>query len=159
MFNLKTLKWFLIFVFGFLFQDIIVNNLLSIKNVRFDFITIVLIFFGLEFGGVRATIVGFIVGLVQGLGFFSGGFIGLSSLTKSITGFYAGFFQRSKNKWNDLYFLLILFSGCLIHNIIYFYISTLGLESSIYYVFFRTILPSSIYTTIIGMMIFYSFKK
>ena len=161
MFSSKNIKWILLFVFGILFQSIIVDyfDLLSIKGVRPDFVIIILIFFGLNFGGLHATVVGFSVGLIQGLGFLGGGFIGLSSLTKSITGFYAGFFQKSKRKWNDLYFLIIFLSGCLIHNFLFFYIYTLGSKINIFSMLIKFVLPKSIYTTIIGMMIFYVFKK
>jgi len=161
MFSFRNIKWTLIFVFGVLFQSIIVDylNLLSIKEVRPNFVIIILIFFGFNFGGVYATIVGFSVGLIQGLGFLGGGFIGLSSLTKSIIGFYFGLFQKSKRKWNNLFFLLVLLCGCLIHNFLFLYIYTFGSEINIFSMLIKNVLPTSIYTTIVGMMIFYVFKK
>lgn len=159
MFNFRNIKWFLLFVFGILFQSIIADELLIIKGVRLDFVIIILVFFGLEFGGFYATIVGFFMGLIQGFGFLGGGFIGLSSLTKSVTGFYVGFFQKSKKKRNDLYFLIILLSACLIHNFLYYYINTFGSEINIYSMLIKNVLPTTIYTTIVGMMVFYVLKK
>ncbi len=159
MFTYRNIKWILLFLFSILFQSIIVDNLLSIKGIRPDFVIITLVFFGLEFGSVYAIIAGFLVGLMQGLGFFGSGFIGLSSLANSMTGFYVGFFQKSNRKFNHLFFLIILLSSCLIHDFLYFYISTFGSEIIIISMIIKTVLPTSLYTMIVGMLFFYAIKK
>ncbi len=155
----RNIKWILLFLFCILLQSIIVDNFLLIKGNRPDIVVITLVFFGLEFGNVNAIIAGFLVGLIQGLGFFGDSFIGLDSLANSVTGFYVGFFQKSKKKSNPLFFLIILLSSCLIHDILYFYISYFGSESDIFLIILKSVLPTSLYTSIVGMMLFYSFKR
>ena len=155
----RNIKWILLFLFCILLQSIIVDNFLLIKGNRPNLIVIALVFLSLEFGIVNAIIVGFLVGLIQGLGFFGDSFIGLNSLTNSIIGFYAGFFQKSKKKSNPLFFLTILLSTCLIHDILYFYISYFGSENDILIIILKNVLPTSLYTTIVGMMFFYAFKR
>lgn len=157
--NLKVIKWILLFLFGLLFQSIVVDNLIAIKGIRPDVVLILLIFFGLEFGEIYPIIIGFTVGLIQGLGFLGDGFIGLSAFTKSIAGFYVTFFHKSSKKWNDGYFLTILASASFIHNMLYYYIYAFGSDNSIYYVIFRSVIPTMLYTTSVGMIFYYSFKK
>ena len=159
MFTYRNIKWILLFVLCIIFQSIIVDNLLSIKGIRPNFIVIALIFYGLEFGGVYATIAGFFVGVIQGLGFFGGGFIGLASLTNSITGFYAGLFQRSGREYSDLFFFIIILTACFIHDFLYYYILLFGSETRVLFIILRSVLPTSLFTTIVGMMFLYSFKK
>src|SRR3989339_1668444 len=120
--NIKIIKWIIFFLLGVFFQSIIIDNLLAIKGVRPDIILLMLIFFGLGIGEIYPIIIGFFVGFIQGLGFLGDGFIGLSALTKSITGFYITLFYKSNKKWNDRYFLMIILTSCLIHNSIYYYI-------------------------------------
>ncbi len=157
--NVRVVKWVLLFLAGIFFQSIIIDNLITIKGIRPDIVLLVLIFFGLEFGEVYPIIVGFSVGLIQGFGFMGDGFIGLAALTKSFSGFYISFFHKSKKKWNDGYFLLILITTCLIHNMLFYYVNMFGSENTIYYVILRSVIPTAIYTATVGMIIFYSIKK
>ena len=149
----------MLFLAGIFFQSIIIDNLITIKGIRPDIVLLILIFFGLEFGGVYPIIIGFSVGLIQGFGFMGDGFIGLAALTKSVSGFYISFFHKSKKKWNDGYFLVILTTTCLIHYTIFYYINMFGSENTSYYVILRSVIPTTIYTAAVGMIIFYSIKK
>ncbi len=137
----------------------------SIANITPDLLLIWIVFIGLKCGQIPGTLYGFGIGLIFDL--VTGGFIGLSSLSKSMGGFIAGYFyneNRTEILLGSYKFLLIILTVSVIHNFIYFLIFTQGTEISLYFALFRIGGTTALYTTsisIIPLLFFarkYSFK-
>ncbi|MFQ5585083.1 MAG: rod shape-determining protein MreD, partial [Calditrichia bacterium] len=96
---------------------------------------------------------GFFSGLLSDL--ISGHLLGVGALSKTITGFVAGslapqFPDKSR-------FLLTLIISGFFHNLIYFFILTLGADFSWRMIIFVYTLPNLFYTTIVGLFINFLF--
>ena len=71
-----------------LFQ-ILLSDFLVIRGIRPDFMLIFVLYVSFQFGSLNGVILGFSLGILEDL-ISSGSLIGLSSLTKSISGFLIG---------------------------------------------------------------------
>jgi rod shape-determining protein MreD len=95
--------------------------------------------------------IGFFVGLFQDI--ISTHFLGLIAIAKTISGFIAGslsgrFAARAE------FFLTLLISG-FIHDLIYFFIYTIGENFSLQSLLILYTIPNLMYTILIGGFLFY----
>jgi rod shape-determining protein MreD len=83
--------------------------------------------------------------------------LGVNSLAKTVAGFVGGFF-----KFNEIYnhttFAIGLFVVSLVNNIISFGINSYGVQSFID-VFFRYCVPNTIYTFVVGVLVYFLFEN
>ncbi len=135
-----------------LFLQLILTDLIEIKQIRPDFLLIFVVWFAQHEGQAYGTIVGFFAGLFQDV--YLVHFFGLSALGKSVTGFIAGLISQQSKTQKSFWFLLNLGINSFIHDFIYFNIY-LGTGIGFFHRIFFYIIPSSFYTFIIGI-IFYS---
>lgn len=149
---MQQIKWSIIFLTGIIVQSTFAQ-LIAIHDIRPDILIIILTFYGIRFGQVRSTIIGFTVGLFQDL--LSGGLLGRSSLTKSITGFVIGFYGKKNKRVIRGAFFWALGISCIIHNIIFMFVDTFGTDVEFWKMFVYLVLPSSAYTFIVGLLSFY----
>lgn len=135
-------------------------NYLALGGIAPDLLLIWVVIIALREGQLKGTIWGFAIGLVADL--VSGGFLGLSALTKTIGGFIAGYFYNENKTRQTLgsYRLLaiMLFVG-LVHNILYFIIFTRGAEISIADAVLRFGLISTLYTTTVTILPLLAFSR
>ncbi len=130
---------------------------ISRYNITPDLVILAVIYGGLRKGHIGGAILGFIAGLA--LDILSGGFLGLSALSYSITGFIAGYFftedddDEKKSILTGMVFLCV-FIGLSIYYLVY-YQSPGNIMPDI---FIKYVLPTTTYTTIIGL-IFILFLK
>ena len=152
------LKYLGIIIFAIALQKTFVW-LISISryNITPDLVILAVIYGGLRKGHIGGAILGFIAGVTVDI--LSGGFLGLSALSYTITGFSAGYFfnedndDEKKSILTGMVFLCV-FIGLALYYMIYYQ----GPGMQLLDVFVKYILPTTTYTTIIGL-IFILFLK
>lgn len=149
---MQQIKWGIIFLAGIIVQSTF-TQLIAIHDIRPDILIIILTFYGLRFGQLRSTIMGFTIGFFQDL--LSGGLLGQSSLTKSIAGFIVGFYGKKNKRVVQEAFFWALGIGCLFHNTFFMFIATFGTDVEFWNMFVYLVLPSSAYTFVIGLLSFF----
>src|SRR5712671_4365183 len=87
----KNFKYALISLFLIIVQTQ-ATRLLSIDEIAPDILIIWIVYLALRTGQLSGTLWGFAIGLVFDL--VTGNFIGLSAMTKTISGFAAGYFYN-----------------------------------------------------------------
>jgi rod shape-determining protein MreD len=148
--NKQIWKYILLFVIALLFQITFIR-FIEILHWKPDLILIVLVIFSIEFGPNFGSTSGFISGLAGDL--VSSHLIGLGALSKSITGYLSANLSRFFRERGQ--FILTLAISGLVHNLIYFFISTLGSDFSWHIIIFLYIIPNLFYTTIVGFFVYY----
>lgn len=146
------LKYIFISLIIILLQSTVVLYF-SISNIVPDLLLIWIIFIAIKWGQIPGTIYGFGIGLIFDL--VSGGFIGLSSLSKAISGFITGYFyneNRIEIVLGSYRFLMIVLLISIIHNLIYFLIFIQGSEISPFYALIRIGSTTALYTTTISIL-------
>lgn len=137
-----------------------VMRLFSIELITPDILTIWIVYLALQSGQMRATVWGFGIGLL--LDIMTGAFIGLSALSKTICGFFAGYFHN-ENKTQTILgtyrFLVIVALSSLIQNLVYFTVFTSGTDISFMEAFFRFSVTTSIYTGITALIPMFVFSR
>ena len=100
-----------------------VAPLISIKSVSPDFVLLGLVLFAVREGQIPAALAGFLVGIFFDL--YLGDTVGISSLSKTIAGFTAGYFYHEDRR--DLLprtprFVWIFFLAACMHNVFYMFV-------------------------------------
>lgn len=149
----------------FILLQTTVVQLFSLNGVVCDLLLVWVIYISIREGQISGTIYGFSLGLIFDM--VSGGFLGLTSLTKALSGFLAGYFYN-ENKieitLGSYRFLLIVFFASVLHNFLYFLIYHQGSEINLWSAVVNLGTTSTLYTTtvsIIPVLIYarkYSFK-
>ncbi len=150
MVNNIYLRYTLFFFIAILLQATVVNYL-RIFSWSPDLVLILLVAFALRFGPNQGMTAGFIVGLVQDS--ISTHFIGLGALSKTIAGALAGSLKGRFSPRTE-FFLTLLISG-LMHDLIYFFLYTLGENFSFQSLIFLYTIPNVMYTVLIGGFLYY----
>ena len=99
---MKDIKIWLLLLVVFIFQYLL-SDILTIKYYRPDFIVIYILYFGLFFGPFYGVISGFCIGLLVDFTPMVS-YFGISPLTYSITGFFAGHLQNKYNRLSPFVF-------------------------------------------------------
>jgi len=124
---------------------------LSQLNISPDFVIIALIYIGVREGKISGAVYGFIAGLL--LDVLSGSFLGLLSLSYTVSIFIAGFFKTDNERFlNQFNFIIAVFTISIVSNFIYFGLFFQGTPMVFSKVILLYILPSSTYTTIISLV-------
>jgi len=152
---MQLVKYIIIFCI-LLFVEKNLLHLISIKNVTPDLILIFVIIISLRENRSRATLFGFLGGLVQDA--FVTHFFGLSALTKSIVGFWGAFFQRSPKKYNLSSFAVAVATLVVVHEIIFGFIYNLGVHFGFFRLLLSFIIPRTLYTFMFALISYFIFK-
>ena len=128
---------------------------IEIRGWRPDFILLVILFFGYKYGPVPGTIIGFVLGLFQDS--VSVTPMGLSSLANCIVGFVAG--QIKQVKLADNILLLVILLILLAHGLIFYAVYQYSSEVTYFYLVFTRIFPNTVYSLLIGLILFFLFGK
>ncbi len=117
---MKWNKFILILAAVFLIQFYLAE-LMSIKMVRPDFMSIFILYTSIKYGRFYGVIAGFILGLLTDLSAV-GSYFGLSSLSYSFIGYFAGLLKDQYNRLIPLYYHLAWIGIIAFHFFIYCYI-------------------------------------
>jgi rod shape-determining protein MreD len=133
---------------------------LSIGGFVPDIFLIWVVYVAIRRGQLEATVTGFVVGLLQDA--VSMQFFGLSSLTKTIAGFVAGYFFNDNSTEQTLgsyRFLTILFLSSFVHNIIYYGVFLQGIQDSVFTTMIEFSFFTSLYTVLLGVFPMFTFVR
>lgn len=122
-----------------------------------DLILILLIYIAIRNGKIKGTSTGFTFGLIKDL-IVSVGFLGLTSLTKSITGFIMGYFTKSRRSRLFPGIMFPMSIGIIVNEVIGTMFRIAGTSEGILSAILTKALPSSVYTFVIAFVIFLIFK-
>jgi rod shape-determining protein MreD len=118
-----------------------------------DILLIGLVYVSIRKGKIAGSLGGFLFGLL--LDFFSFSFLGLMALAKASAGFTAGFFNNEnkvEKNTQSYIFIIIIFISSLINNVIYFMLYFQGTILSFKDILLRYVIPTAIYTAVIGIL-------
>jgi rod shape-determining protein MreD len=124
---------------------------MEIAGIRPDLLVAFVVYLGWMRGPIAGTAGGFIVGLIQDLD--APGPLGLNALSKSLVGFLvakAGFRVHRSNLGVRFAFF---FMAMLVHDVVYFAVSTAGDFGKFFVQMFAVALPSALYTAAIVLAI------
>lgn len=118
-----------------------------------DIVLIGLVYIGIQKGKITGSVGGFVIGLI--LDIFSFSFLGLMALSKASAGFLAGFFnyENKIERYTRSYiFVIIVFVCSLVNNVLYFALYYQGTLLGFTDILLRYIIPTAVYTSIIGIL-------
>lgn len=131
------------------------SYLISINDITPDLIILIVIWITLREGKLFGLISGFLIGIL--FDFISMNVIGINALTKTIVAYFVGYFYKENEFWNIIrsnkFFLIILISVFL-HNALY-YLLMIKLTDSIWWVYFKFSIGSTLYTLIFSLLAFF----
>lgn len=128
---------------------------LAIGGIAPDILLVLVAYIAVREGQIRATVAGFLIGILVDLISGSGGMLGLSALSMTLAGFVAGYFYNENKVLQNLgsyRFLIIIGAAALLHHTVYFLIflqgSSLGVDAMI----LRYGIAAAVYTTALGLL-------
>jgi len=124
---------------------------MEIAGIRPDLLVAFVVYLSWMRGPVAGTAGGFIVGLIQDLD--APGPLGLNALSKSLVGFLvakAGFRVHRSNLGVRFAFFFV---AMLMHDVVYFAVSTSGDLGKFFAQMFFVALPAALYTTVLVLLI------
>lgn len=132
-------------VFLALFLQLTLGKLISIQDIRPDFILVVVIIIAESRGKLYGELLGFLTGLISdGIGLSM--LFGLSALSKTVAGFISGFLKNKRTSMGLFYYYVIIITIILIHFIIMHTIYYNSADMQLQYIIMRYVIPSTIYT-------------
>lgn len=137
-------KYGLIFIIVLLIQ-IFLSNLLSVGNVRPDFLIIFVLYFAVIYGSFKGVLAGFSIGIITSI-FDSGLTFGLLPLIYSIVGYAGGFLKTQHSKLVPAFFNLSCFLLIFGSFFIYTYFNYEYLFYNNFKIFLLTWIKTSAYT-------------
>jgi rod shape-determining protein MreD len=126
---------------------------ISLGGIVPDLLVIWIVYTTLHLGQLRGTLWGFAIGLFMDL--ITGDFLGLSAFAKTLTGFLAGYFYNENKALLTLgsyRFLLIVLLVSFVHNILYFFILTLGTDINFGQAVLYSGITTTLYTTTLSLL-------
>ncbi len=149
--NIKNFKPIIYFIPLAVIQ-LTVIPLIAVDNITPNIIFILIAYYTLMFGQSYGTILGFALGFIFDI--ISGGLIGASMISFTLSAFIAGYFY-SDNKIDfntkSFFFLLIIFICGSINSFIYAVISNSNTSVNTFYIIlFEGLLPG-LYTSLFGL--------
>ena len=154
---MKWIKYGGLFLLALLIESKF-SNFYALGNHTPDLFVILVIYISLREGKISGTISGFSIGLIQDL-IFSVGFLGLSSFSKSLSGFLVGFFTNSRRARIYPGILIPAIIGISVSHIFTSVFHSAGSEEGIISSVFRVSLPSAIYTLIVANFVLMILKS
>lgn len=125
-----------------------------------DLFILWLLYIALRRGQIEATVTGFAAGLLQDI--VTTRFFGLMALSKTITGFVAGYFFNENTVEQTLgsyrYVLLVLLCSFL-HNLLYFTFFFQGSEEPIFFTTIELSIGMTLFTGIISVLPMFIFSR
>lgn len=131
-----------------------VVHFIAIGSITPDLLLIWIVALAIRDGQMTATTAGFFLGLAMDLLSGPDGMLGLSALTKTSAGFFAGYFYNENKIHQSLgtyRFILMLAVVALVHNLIYFIIFLQGSGIRWWGAVLEYGIPATVYTAVVGV--------
>jgi len=151
---MNSLTIFFIFISGIILQLTIADNM-AIAGSQPDFVIIVLVSIAVRKNPIPAVIIGFLLGFLQDLA--NPVFLGMNALSKSLLAYAISRIGGAYLPHTLFYFALLVFSSCLINDVIVLNIVYNFSISDVLRSFFRFSLLTGIYSTAIAILLYILF--
>jgi rod shape-determining protein MreD len=149
---LKIVNGALILLLVVVFESLF-SNPLRLANVKLDLPLLLVVYIALTRGPKEGLIHGFLIGLLVDV--LTPYFLGLNALIKTILGYLAGNFRENLFLESVYFKGLVIFLALIFNDLVYYAVySGVDLSSMLGVIFFSSVL-SGIYTSGIGMLIFF----
>jgi rod shape-determining protein MreD len=145
-------KWIGIFLLCFILQTTIVP-VIGIYGIRPDLLLVALFFLALKTGHLPALWTGFFLGLAQDL--YSPSILGQNALSKTITGFCAGFFNERMVRVDIVVQLILLGATFIVNDVIFFiiqYVKTGGGAGGVLHDLALSTVPRALYSMLFALI-------
>jgi rod shape-determining protein MreD len=139
-----------------------VVRFLSIQGIVPDIVLLWIVYLAIRRGQVTATVAGFLLGLTLDLISGPDGMVGLAALTKTLSGFLAGYFYNENKTQQTLggyQFIMIVVMASLVHNAIYFFLFLQGSGLLWSEMLMRHGVPTTVYTVAVGLLPMFAFAR
>jgi rod shape-determining protein MreD len=133
-----------------LFQSLL-SGVVTIAGIKLDLAILILVYLSLTRGRHYGMVFGFLIGFLFDI--FTPGTLGLGALVKCLIGFTLGSFKDNLYLESSYSKGAVVFLTLILNDSLYYTITT-GLSDSTFRVLTRYSLPSALYTSVIGMLIF-----
>jgi rod shape-determining protein MreD len=146
------LRWAGLFLVCFILQTTVVP-VISVFEIRPDLLMIALFLLALRTGQMSAVWVGFFLGLAQDL--YTPSTLGQNALSKTVAGFFAGFFNERVMRIDLVFQLVLLFIMFVIHDTLFYFVQVLksGHDGGVVlHELVRTTLPRALYSMIFALV-------
>lgn len=147
------IRLFLAVYLVLLIQTTLLIKFISIFGFEPDLIVILLTFYSLNLTPSRAMTLGFFTGLV--IDTFNPTQMGINMLIYTIYAYVFGSFKDKINLQNPQSQFFAISTGCLSSRLLYFTLTEYTNPSRIFSEFFLSYLPDSIYTGLVGLLLFF----
>lgn len=137
--------------------QITIIPLFAIKDISPNLVLIIVISVAIRQGKFWGVIAGFFAGLI--FDSFGTAFVGLSSLTNSISAFVAGFLLGEQLERRFAVIVGLIFASLLIHDFFYYMILSIGMPIGFWTNLFKNVLPQSFYTLLFMIIVHLSVPK
>ncbi|MBN1164182.1 MAG: rod shape-determining protein MreD [Candidatus Krumholzibacteriota bacterium] len=134
----------------FVLQLTVVHRI-AVGGASPDMMLILLVVLVLDRKPVAAVIIGFLLGYLQDLG--NASFLGMNALAKSLVGYCIARFGGDYLPDNVIFRGVLIFSACLINDLVVLNISSSFNPFDVLTSFFRYSLISALYTVVVGILI------
>ncbi len=152
--NNLFIRYGIFFLLAILLQATIIPYF-TIFQWKPDLVVIVLTAFAFRMGYNWGTTAGFFSGLVMDL--LSAHILGLNALSKTIAGYLAGGLGKIFQEQGRFIVTLLLTS--FFHDLVYFFVLTLGEQFSVKLFLLQLTIPNTFYTVLVGTFVFYIWNR
>jgi rod shape-determining protein MreD len=148
----KIVRWAGIFLLCFVLQTTVVQ-LIGLSGITPDLLMVALFFLALKAGQMTALWTGFFLGLAQDI--FSPSLLGQNALSKTIAGFFAGFFNERMMRVDVLFQVILLFVTFLVNDAVYFIVQVVKTQGDVVRVIHDvavTTIPRALYSILFALL-------
>jgi rod shape-determining protein MreD len=145
------LKWAGIFLLCFVLQTTVVP-LIGVAGTIPDLLMTTLFFLALRNGQMAAVGTGFFLGLAQDL-FSAPSILGQNALSKTIAGFFAGFFNERMMRVDVVFQIVLLFVMFLVNDTVYFIVQAVKTDGGgVMHNLVATSVPRALYSMVFALL-------
>ena len=158
----RRLSFYIVLSLVLVVIDSTLIRFLALANIVPDILLIWISYIAIREGQVSSMTAGFFLGLVTAFSGSSEGMVGLAALTKTLTGFLAGYFYNENKTFNTLggYQFIVIVAVCsFVHNVLYFIIFLEGSGLSWMQSVLLYGIPTTAYTTMIALIPMFAFAR
>lgn len=124
---------------------------IEIAGIRPDVVLIIIVYIGLRSGQLEATIFGFCAGFL--IDVYNPEFMGVNALSNAVVGFAVGYSRIGIVAEDLLVQVLVLLIAGLIHDLLYFTLSSGADPLKMVTAFLRYGIGTAVYTSLMGLMV------
>jgi rod shape-determining protein MreD len=144
-------KWAGIFLLCFVLQTTVVP-LIGIAGITPDLLMVALFFLALNKGQMAAVGAGFFLGLAQDL-FSAPSILGQNALSKTLSGFFAGFFNERMMRVDFVFQIVLVFVTFMVNDAIYFIVQVIKTDGGgVIHNLMATSVPRALYSMLFALL-------